>query len=177
MAAWIPANFEDACRRNAGRRKLHMRKRKDRSERIIRLLTAMQAAPVLSDSAYGWLAVASEVFGTSKATTSRDFALARRINRQFVRMFGRNFDSKKDGIIWTWNWAHYGFITTESRKAGYPEPVGHFPFDTRRQETEEDYCDFTQLSWQNEDFISKMSTRELMRALDWSVNRLVPQHR
>jgi len=68
MAAWIPANFEDACRRNAGRRKLHMRKRKDRSERIVRLLTAMQAVPVLSETAYGWLAAASEVFVTSKAT-------------------------------------------------------------------------------------------------------------
>ena len=172
MAAWIPANFEDACKRNAGRRKLHMRKRKERAERIVRLLTAMQAAPVLSETAYGWLPVASQVFEVSKATASRDFALVRRINRQFGRLFARGLDPARDRIVWTWNWDHYGFITSESRRAGYPKPVGRFPFDTRKQETEDSYCGFNQLSWQNAHFISQMSMRDLARALDWSLTRL-----
>src|SRR6185503_965536 len=34
VAAWIPQSFEDACKRNAGRRKLHRRKREARANRI-----------------------------------------------------------------------------------------------------------------------------------------------
>jgi len=45
--AWVPKNFEEACKRNAGRRKLHMRKRKERAGRILGLLTAMEATPQL----------------------------------------------------------------------------------------------------------------------------------
>jgi len=41
-----------------------------------------------------------------------------------------------------------GFMTPESTKAGYRAPVGHLPFDTRKQETEECYGGFNQLSWQ-----------------------------
>lgn len=167
MAAWIPQSFEDACKRNAGRRKLHRRKRKARAERISRMLNAMDSAHVLRDSAHGWLTVASQVMQISKATASRDFALARRINSQFLRMFGRNFDVKIDRIVWNWHWDHYGFIAPESGQAGYKKPVGCFPFDTRKQETEESYCGFTQLSWQNTDYFSQLSTRDLMRALTW----------
>ena len=79
-------------------------------------------------------------------------------------MFGRNFDAKSDRVVWTWNWDHYGFITPESKAEGYPKPVGHFPFDTRRQETEESYRGFNQSSWHKTTFISQMSPRELMRA-------------
>jgi hypothetical protein len=171
--AWTPKNWEEVCKRNAGRRKLHTRKRKNRADRITRVLIAMESAPELRETAYGWLSVASQVMKVSKPTVSRDFALARRIHRQFVRLFGRGFDPMKDRVVWTWNWDHYGFITSESRKAGYPKPVGHFPFDTRRQETEESYCGFNQLSWQNSNFISQMSTRDLIRSLNWSVNRIV----
>lgn len=174
MAAWIPTNFDDACKRNAGRRKLHRRKRKARTDRILRVLAAMDSAygPKLRESAHGWITIASQALEVSKATASRDFALVRRIHRQFVRMFGRNFDPKIDRIVWTWNVDHYGFITPESRRAGYPKPVGHFPFDTRKQETEEAYCGFTQLSWQNTNYFSQLSTRDLMRALSWSTTRL-----
>jgi len=170
--AWTPKNWEEVCKRNAGRRKLHVRKRKNRADRIVRLLSALEAAPELRDSAYGWLSVASQAMEVSKSTASRDLALVRRVCGQFERMFGRNFEATRDRIVWTWNWDHYGFITPESRKAGYPKPVGNFPFDTRRQETEESYCGFNQLSWQNSNFISQMSTRDLIRALDWSVMRM-----
>jgi len=37
---WHPKNWEEACKRNAGRRKLHQRKRKERADRIVRLLAA-----------------------------------------------------------------------------------------------------------------------------------------
>jgi hypothetical protein len=172
--AWIPKNFDEAAKRNAGRRKLHRRKRKARADRIARLLSAIESSALteLRETAYGWLSAACLAMQVSKATASRDLALVRRIYRQFVRMFGRTFNPKRDRIVWTWNWDHYGFITAESRRAGYPKPVGHFPFDIRRQETEESYQGFNQLSWQNTNFISQTSTRDLMRSLSWSVNRL-----
>jgi len=121
-------------------------------------------ATELREKVYGLITITSHAMEVSKATASRDFALVRRLHRQFLRMFGRNFDSKRDRVVWTWNWDHYGFITPESRHAGHRKPVGHFPFDTRRQETEESYCGFNQSSWPNTDFISQMSTRELIRA-------------
>ena len=101
----------------------------------------------------------------SKATVSREFALVRRIHRQFGRMFDRNFDPKSDKIFWGWDWSYYGFIAPESAKAGYVSPVGHFPFDTRIQETEECYGGFTQLSCHNSHFASQLSTRDLIRVL------------
>jgi hypothetical protein len=45
------------------------------------------------------------------------------------------------------------------------EPVGQFPFNTRKQETEESYCGFTQLSWHNGHLASQLSTRDLIRVL------------
>jgi hypothetical protein len=36
------------------------------------------------------------------------------------------------------------FIAPESRQAGYKKPVGRFPFDTRKQESEESYGGFNQ---------------------------------
>jgi hypothetical protein len=167
LAAWIPANFQDACKRNAGRRKLHRRKREARANRILRILASMDSAGAmeLRDSTYGVLSAASVELEVSKATASRDFALVRRIHRQFGRMFGRDFDPKNDKIFWSWDWSYYGFITPESTKAGYREPVGHFPFDTRKLETEESYGGFNQLSWQNGHFASQLSTRDLIRVL------------
>jgi hypothetical protein len=47
-----------------------------------------------------------------------------------------------------------------------------FPFDTRKQESEESYGGFNQLSWQNSNFISQMRARDLVRALTWSYRRL-----
>jgi hypothetical protein len=122
-------------------------------------------ATELRESAYGWLTITAQAMNLSKATASRDFALVRRIHRQFGRMFGRNFDPKRDKIFWSWDWSYYGFIAPESAKAGYREPVGHFPFDTRKQESEESYCNFNQLSWHNGHFPSQLSTRDLIRVL------------
>jgi hypothetical protein len=167
LAAWIPTNFEDVCKRNAGRRKLHRRKREARANRILRVLGAMDyaGATALRDTTYGLLAAASVELAVSKATVSRDFALVRRIHRQFGRLFGRSFNPKSDKIFWSWDWSYYGFMTEESTKAGFPEPVGHFPFDTRKQESEESYCGFNQLSWHNSKLISQLSTRDLIRVL------------
>src|SRR5215813_6532246 len=139
---WFPKTFEEACKRNAGRRKLHMRKRRERADRIVRLLEAMDALPELRETAYGWLSLTAETMKKSKATASRDFALARRIHSQFLRMFGRTFEAKKDQVKWSWNWSHYGFRTRESVRAGHKRPVGRFPFDTRITATEEAFCGF-----------------------------------
>lgn len=167
MAAWIPKSFDEACKRNAGRRKLHSRMRQARADRIVRILASMDSANAteLRESAYGWLTITAQAMNLSKATASRDFALVGRIHRQFERLFGRSFDAKRDKILWSWDWSHYGFMTPESRCAGYLNPVGHFPFDTRKQETEESYCGFNQLSWQNTKFFSQLSTRDLIRTL------------
>ena len=71
-------------------------------------------ATALRDTTYGLLGPASLAMEVSKATVSRDFALVRRIHRQFGRMFGRSFDPKSDKIFWHWDWSHYGFTTPES---------------------------------------------------------------
>ena len=132
MASWNPTNVEEICKRNAGRRKLHMRKRKARANRIQRLLSVLDIAPQLTYTAYGWLTMFSESMAVSKATASRDFALVRRINLQFSRLFGRDFDPTKDEIVWSWDWASYGFATEETSTAGYTKGLGQFPFDTRK---------------------------------------------
>ena len=119
--SWIPSTFEEACRRNAGRKKLHMRKRKVRANRIQRLLSVLDIAPQLTFTAYGWLDMFSESMAVSKATASRDCAFVRRMNLQFLRLFGRDFDPTKDEIVWSWDWASYGFATTESWKQGTPK--------------------------------------------------------
>ena len=71
---------------------------KPRANRIVRLLSAMEAAPELRESAYGWLSLTAETMKRSKATASRDFALARRIHGQFGLMFGRPFNTRQDRI-------------------------------------------------------------------------------
>ena len=134
----------------------------------MRVLASMDSAKttVLRENAYGWLTITAQAMNLSKATASRDFALVRRIHRQFTRLFGRSFDSKKDQIVWSWHFDHYAFKTPESKAAGYPKPVGYFPFDTRKQETEESYGGFSPLFWRNnKSFISQMSTRDLIRTL------------
>ena len=87
----------------------------------------------------------------SRATASRDFALCRRIQIQFIRLFGRPFDRDSDTIEWSWDWSHYGFRAPESVEAGYRAPIGQFAFDTRDVVVEEeDYCGFDPSSWQSE---------------------------
>ena len=77
-----------------------------RADRILRILAAMDSAGAmeLRDTTYGLLAAASVEMQVSKATVSRDFALVRRIHRQFGRMFGRNFNPTSDKIFWSWDW-------------------------------------------------------------------------
>ena len=70
------------------------------------LLAAIEAAPELFESSYGWLSLTAETMKQSRATASRDFQLARRIHPQFRRMFGRRFEVKKDQILWSWDWSH-----------------------------------------------------------------------
>jgi hypothetical protein len=95
LAAWIPSNFDEVCKRNAGRRKLHMRKRQARADRIVRLVTSMDFARAagLRATVYGsiTITITSQATEVSKATASRDCALVRRIYRQFLRMFGRPY--------------------------------------------------------------------------------------
>jgi len=79
-------------------------------------------------------------------------------------MFGRKFDPKQDRVVWTWSWEHYGFFTPESRATGHAKALGQFPFDTRKQKTEEFYCGFDPSSWQNIKPFSQMKPWELMRA-------------
>lgn len=165
-APWKPQTWEEACKRNAGRRKLHQRKRKERADRIVRLLAAIEAVPELLESSYGWLSLTAETMKCSKATASRDFQLARRIHAQFARMFGRKFEVKKDQVLWTWNWSHYGFRTRESYRAGYSKAVGQFAFNTRAVASEEAFCGLGPSSWQtrSSDFDS-INTRQLISTL------------
>lgn len=146
--AWTPKNWEEICKRNAGRRKLHIRRRQARADRIVRLLSAFAALPELKQSSYGWLSLAAEQTKTSRATASRDFALCRRIQTEFTLMFGRLFDPKEDRILWSWDWSHYGFQTSESLNAGHSKPVGQFPFSTRAIVSEDACCGYTPQSWQ-----------------------------
>ena len=163
---WHPKNWEDICKRNAGRKKLHQRKRKERADRILRLLAAIEVAPELLESSYGWLSVTADTMKRSKATASRDFQLVRRIHNQFRRMFSRTFESKKDQILWSWDWSHYGFRTRESYQAGYSKAVGHFPFDTRATPTEDAFCGLGPDSWQSKmSYTHGLSTRQLIAGL------------
>jgi hypothetical protein len=163
---WKPKTWEEACKRNAGRKKLHQRKRKERADRIVRLLAAIEAAPELLESSYGWLSLTAETMKRSTATASRDFQLARRIHAQFARMFGRRFEVKKDQVLWSWDWSHYGFRTRESYQAGFKKAVGHFPFDTRATATEEAFCGLGPNSWQpKRSPFDNMNARQLISTL------------
>lgn len=149
--AWKPTNWDDVCKRNAGRRKLHMRKRKERAERILRLLTYMIIDSDLRESSYGQLPEIAGELEISMATASRDLALCRRIHAQFVRMFGRPLILWPDQVVWSWNWSHYGFCTTETENAGYKRSAGKFPFATRETGFDEAaFCGLNPSSWETE---------------------------
>ena len=151
MAGWQPKNFEEACKRNAGRKKLHARKREERTGRIVRLLATMETevGVSLKEKTYGWLSIISKQWNISRATASRDLTLCRQIRFHFLRMFGREFDSTKDKVVWSWDFAHYGFMTGESKRAGHKKAVGKFPFNTREMiVSEEAYCGFNPKTWQ-----------------------------
>jgi len=124
---WQPKNWEEACKRNAGRRKLHMRKRKERADRIVGVLNAMEAAPELRESAYGWLTLTAKTMKKSKATASRDFALARRIHAQFARMFGRSLEPQ-DQVKWSWELVALRVPYSRERSSRQQETSRPFPF-------------------------------------------------
>ena len=68
MAAWVPKIKEEAQERHAGRRKMHIRRRSERAERIRGLLSDMlggdaQFAETLRTGAYGATTVAAEGSG------------------------------------------------------------------------------------------------------------------
>jgi hypothetical protein len=144
-----------------------MRKRKERADRSVRLLTAIDSVPELGESAYGWLSLTSETMKKSKATASRDLALARRIRGQFARMFGRSFDPRQDSVKWSWKWSHYGFRTRESIQSGYQKPLGQFSFSTRSITNKAEYCGLGPTSWQSVARIDlgALSTRDLISSL------------
>src|SRR4051812_16917365 len=116
---WTPKNWDEVCKRNAGRRKLHMRRRVERAHRIVRLLPIFDTVPELRESSYGWLSITAKAMERSVATASRDCALVRRMRGQFLKMFGREFKPNQDLVLWTWDCSHYGFMTPESVQTGY----------------------------------------------------------
>jgi len=165
--SWKPRNWDEVCKRNAGRRKLHMRRREERAERIEDLLADMSLSTALCESSYGWLPKIAQRLGVSRATVSRDLALCRRIHAQFFQMFGRPFAPRKDQIVWSWDWSHYGFRTTETKDAGYEKPVGRFPFATRETSFREDaFCGLGPSSWNAKaETTSRIDFFSVLRAL------------
>jgi hypothetical protein len=118
------------------------------------LCTLLRAVAVTVDpqgSVYGRLPAIAKQFEISAATASRDLALCRRIHFQFLQMFGRQLKPRKDLVVWSWDWSHYGFRTAESKSAGYTRPVGKFPFSTRALTHSDDaFGGFSALSWHDQ---------------------------
>lgn len=164
---WHPQNWEEACKRNAGRKKLHQRKRKERADPIVRLLAAIEVAPELLESSYGWLSITAETMKRSKATASRDFQLARRIHtHSSLECLVGTSKPKQIRSCGPWDWSHYGFRTRESYQAGYSKAVGNFPFDTRTMPPEEAFCGLGPNSWLPKvSPFESMSTRDLISNL------------
>src|SRR5258706_15669786 len=50
--SWKPKNWEEVCKRNAGRRKLHVRKQEARAGRIVKLLSNLSLSEALCQSSY-----------------------------------------------------------------------------------------------------------------------------
>jgi hypothetical protein len=120
-----------------------------RAKRIVHLLRAVTVTMDLRESSYGRLPAIAKQFEISAATASRDLALCRRIHFQFLQMFGRPLKPRKDLVVWSWDWSHYGFRTPESKSAGYKKPIGKFPFTTRAITYSDDtFGGFSALSWQ-----------------------------
>ena len=102
-----------------------MQHRNERAKRIVHLLRTRAVTVNLPESSYRKLPAITKRFST--ATASRDLVLCRRIHFQFLQMFGRPLKPRKDLVVWSWDWSHYGFRTAESKSAGYIKPVGKFP--------------------------------------------------
>jgi hypothetical protein len=123
---WTPRNFDEACKRHAGRRKLHIEKRKVRAERIGRLLPQVATSGFLRRCEYGCVSDIAEEFKVGRATASRDLALCRRMLDEHKRVTGFDFDGLfEEIIVFSWDYASYGFRVEDK------EVVGRFPFSTR----------------------------------------------
>ncbi len=131
MAVWIPKSLEESKKRHAGRRKLHIKRRSARAERIRELLSDMLGqqweSEMLRHGEYGATSLTAEGFEVSLATASRDLAICRRILAEFRELFGREFDPSSDEIVWTWDYANYSFQIGGKRVKG----ARRFPFSTR----------------------------------------------
>jgi hypothetical protein len=126
VVGWTPRNFDEACKRHAGRRKLHIEKRKVRAERIGRLLPEVATSGFLRRGEYGCVTDIAEEFKVGVATASRDLALCRRMLDECKRVTGIDFDGLfEESIVFSWDYASYGF-----RVEG-DEVVGRFLFSTR----------------------------------------------
>ncbi len=117
---------------------MHIRRRSERAERIRGLLSDMlggdaQFAETLRTGAYGATTVAAEGFGVSLMTASRDLALCRRMLAEFRREAGRDFDAEIDEVVWSWDFARYGFRTRHSLNPSRCVRRGEarYPFSTR----------------------------------------------
>jgi hypothetical protein len=69
--AWRPRSWENICKCQAGRRKLHMRKREARANRIVQLLPAVSETEGLRESSYSWLPFFARHLQVSPATVQR----------------------------------------------------------------------------------------------------------
>jgi hypothetical protein len=119
MSKWIPKNQEEANKRAAGRRKLNIRRRKARAERITALLSDMlggeaQYADLLRAGGYGATRITAESFEVSETTAGRDLCLCRWMLEEFRRARGREFDPGRDEITWSWDYSQYSFKSRES---------------------------------------------------------------
>jgi hypothetical protein len=81
---------------------------------------------MLRKGEYGATRRAAEGFGMSEPTMSRDLSLCRQMLQQFRRLYGRAFNPAIDEVVWSWDYAQYGF-----RAGGEPEKKTRFPFTTR----------------------------------------------
>lgn len=112
--AWIPRNREEAHKRHAGRRKMHIRLRRARAERIKALLSDMlgadpTCAEMLRSGAYGATRCVAHGFGVSMATASRDLAMCHLILAEFKQQTGREFNPQIDEVAWSWDFSTFSF--------------------------------------------------------------------
>ncbi|MDQ3817732.1 MAG: hypothetical protein M3362_08585 [Acidobacteriota bacterium] len=129
--AWVPKNQVEANKRQAGRRKLHIRKRAERAARIERLLAVMPTDENMRVGSYGWTRDVAQVLEVSEPTASRDLRLCRAILNKFEELFEREYDPETDSIKWGWDYASFSFRTPETVGARHEAWVMAFMFSTR----------------------------------------------
>lgn len=132
---WKPKNFEEACKRQAGRRKYHIKLRQKRAERVAAVLALVAEMKTLRDGDYGTVSYVADEMGVSLPTASRDVKLCRRMLIEFFTLFLREFKNGTDRVVWIWDYSAYGFVqfgmVRENLKQ--KEIRGRYPFTTRSQ--------------------------------------------